>query len=312
MTAIATAPRAEAGGRMATDAIARRYLADGYVVVDGLIAGDEIAAINAITLDIARGVHPCRGLDPATATASDDEALARVTTVHHPHYRIPALMEAVKHPRVVAILSAIIGAHLPVGWWDGGVKCMQSMLFCKPPGALGQAWHQDEAFIPTRDRSLCGAWMALDDATVDNGCLWALPGGHRAGILHPTRPHTNPEEWDHTEALCGLDTSRAVPLEVTRGSVVFFNGYLPHMSKRNRSTRYRRAFVSHYMTMQSLLPWYIPVDELEGWRVASADQRAIVPITGADPHAARGYRIPEDVMHLRGANVVPSDGTGDA
>ncbi len=287
-------------------AIAERYLSDGYAVVEGLVMREEIAAINAIMIDIARGAYPCGGLDPAGSQANEDEALARVTTVHHPHYVVPALMETVRHPNIVQILATIIGAHLPPEWWDGGVKCMQSMMFCKPPGALGQAWHQDEAFIPTRDRSLCGAWIALDDATVDNGCLWTLPGRHRPGVLYPTHPHDRPEEWDHTEALVGLDLSGAVPIEAERGSVVFFNGYLPHMSKRNRTGSYRRAFVSHYMTMQSLLPWYVDPKELEGWRVASADQRAVVPVTGIDPHAAKGYRIPEHGMYLRGANAAPS------
>jgi hypothetical protein len=47
-------------------------------------------------------------------------------------------------------------------------------------GKPGQAWHQDETFIPTPDASLCGVWIALDDATVDNGCLWVQPGSHRS------------------------------------------------------------------------------------------------------------------------------------
>src|ERR671910_2231550 len=65
---------------------------------------------------------------------------------------------------------------------------MQSMLFLKAGGKPGQAWHQDEAHIPTRDRSLTGVWIALDDATVANGCLWVIPGSHRAGVLYPVRP----------------------------------------------------------------------------------------------------------------------------
>lgn len=282
------------------DTIVSRYLADGYVVVEDLIASDEIAAINRVLIDIARGAYPCRGFEPAAAEASDEEALARVTTVHQPHFTIAPLMQIVRHPRIVDVLARMIGAHLPPGWWDGGVKCMQSMLFCKPPGALGQAWHQDEAFIPTRDRSLCGAWIALDDATVDNGCLWVLPGAHKPGVIYPTRQHTRPEEWDHTQEMFGQDVSRATALEARRGSVVFFNGYLPHMSHRNGASRHRRAFVSHYMTLQSLLPWKVDTKELEGWRVASADQRAVVPVAGVDPYAAKGYRIPEDAMHLRG------------
>jgi ectoine hydroxylase-related dioxygenase (phytanoyl-CoA dioxygenase family) len=57
------------------------------------------------------------------------------------------------------------------------------MLFIKSEGKPGQAWHQDELFIPTRDRSLAAAWIALDDATVENGCLWVLPGSHARGVL---------------------------------------------------------------------------------------------------------------------------------
>ena len=56
------------------------------------------------------------------------------------------------------------------------IKSMQSMLFIKPAGKPGQAWHQDEYYIPTRDASLTGVWIALDDATIENGCLWVRPG----------------------------------------------------------------------------------------------------------------------------------------
>jgi phytanoyl-CoA hydroxylase len=296
-----------------TDVLVEQYLVDGFVVVEHLVAQHEIEKINAVLIEIARGVHPCRGLVPSPPSASDDEALLRVTAVHHPHYSIAPLMEMVRHAGVAKVLTRIVGAHLPAGWWDGGVKSMQSMLFCKPPGAVGQAWHQDEAFIPTRDRSLCGAWIALDDATADNGCLWALPGEHRAGVIHPTRPHGRPDEWDATDGLFDLDTRSAVPLEVEAGSVVFFNGYLPHMSQRNRTCGFRRAFVSHYMTLQSLLPWNLEATELEGWRAGSADQRAVVPIAGDGPYAKRGYRIPEDAMHLRGGeNDKPNSGPLDS
>jgi phytanoyl-CoA hydroxylase len=276
------------------------FVSNGYAIVRDLVSADDITTINRIVLEIGRGQHPCKGLKRVGPEVSDHEALMQVTAVHHPHFSIPPLMDMIHHAGIVEILSKIVGAHLPPDWWDGGVKCMQSMLFCKPPGALGQAWHQDEAFIPTRDRSLCGAWIALDDATVENGCLWALPGGHRSGILHRTQKHDQPEEWDDTVGIADLDTSGAVALEVEKGSVIFFNGYLPHMSLRNRSSHFRRAFVAHYMTMRSLLPWNLEADEIAGWRSASADQRAVVPVVGDDPYAAKGYWIPHDAMHLRG------------
>jgi phytanoyl-CoA hydroxylase len=284
------------------DNIVQKYLTDGYVIVEDLVEQEAVANMRDALLAIARGTYGGRGIPPIAADASEHDALAQITAVHHPHFDVPVFAEMLRHPNITNVLGKIVGAHLPANWWDGSVKSMQSMVFSKGPGSTGQSWHQDEAFIPTRDRSLCGAWIALDDATVENGCLWAVPGAHRAGVLFPTRPHERLDEWDATPEMFGFDASLAIPLEAKCGSVVFFNGYLPHMSLRNRSSGFRRVFVSHYMSMQSLLPWNLDAAELEGWRVGVADQRAIVPITGEDPHKDRGYRVPEDAMHMRGAD----------
>src|SRR5678815_1023233 len=99
---------------------------------------------------------------------------------------------------------------------------MQTMLFVKPPGFQGQAWHQDELYIPTRDRSLIGAWIAIDDATTENGCLYVIPGSHRSGYLYPQHEHTCREEWDFAPLSYGFDESSKVAVEVKAGSVVFF------------------------------------------------------------------------------------------
>ena len=178
-------------------------------------------------------------------------------------------------------ISQITAAHLP--HWDGSVKCMQSMLFVKPPGFQGQAWHQDEIYIPTRDRSLIGGWIAIDDATIDNGCLWVVPGSHRDGYLYPQKPHDNPDEFDFAPESYGFDESQEVPVEVKAGSVVFFNGYLLHRSKKNNSDIYRRVLVNHYMNAWSLLPWGKEEDK----SVAASDIRRIVPVAGIDPYAWR-------------------------
>ena len=122
-----------------------------------------------------------------------------------------------RHPNISGVLSQIAGAHL--AHWSGNVKCMQSMLFIKPPGYQGQSWHQDENYIPTRDRSLIGAWIAIDDAYVENGCMWVIPGSQRAGYLFPTRKHGDPDEFDtHDDMAVGFDESPQVPVEVKAGS----------------------------------------------------------------------------------------------
>src|SRR5207302_8225162 len=111
---------------------------------------------------------------------SDDDVMRRYLCIHFPHKLSPLMLGYVRHPRVVEALTTVIGPN---------VKSMQSMLFIKAAGKPGQAWHQDEYFIPTRDRSLSAAWIAMDDATVENGCLWVIPGSHRHGILWPEEEH---------------------------------------------------------------------------------------------------------------------------
>jgi phytanoyl-CoA hydroxylase len=276
-----------------SDEQARFFVENGYLVMPDLVTPEEVEEMRRDTVYLARGGYPCESLQPLPAEMSDDEALRNILCIHQPHYISPVMEKYVKHPRICGALSRITAAHLP--FWDGSVKCMQSMLFVKPPGFQGQAWHQDEIYIPTRDRSLIGAWIALDDATVENGCLWVLPGSHRPGYLYPQRTHDNPDEFDFAQESFGFDDSGEIPVEVKTGTVVFFNGYLLHRSRKNRSRIYRRVLVNHYMNSWSLLPWSL----LEGERLANADRRCVIPVAGTDPYAWKGYDVPSRNVWLR-------------
>jgi hypothetical protein len=260
-------------GRDGIDELARHFVDDGFVVVPGLVAAADVERVRDEIPKFASGEYPVRNLP-------DD---GRILAVHFPHWVSPVALDLVRHPGIAGVLARITGAHL--AHWDGRVKCMQSMLFVKPAGLQGQAWHQDERYIPTRDRSLVGAWIALDDATIANGCLWVIPGSHRHGYLYPTRDHGRPDEFDPSDEAHGFDESTAVPVEVRTGDVVFFNGYLLHRSMRNRSEAPRRALVNHYMNAWSTLPWLVD----QGVDIGRADVRAVVPVTGDDPYAWKGY-----------------------
>lgn len=275
------------------DAQVRFFVEQGYLTVQGLITPDEVEELRQDTVHLARGGYPCENLQPLPADLTDDEVLRRILCIHQPHYISPVMEKYVKHEKLCGALSQITAAHLP--FWDGRVKCMQSMLFVKPPTFQGQAWHQDEIYIPTRDRSLIGAWIALDDATIENGCLWVIPESHRPGYLYPQRAHNKPEEYDFAQQSFGFDESAAIPVEVPVGTVVFFNGYLLHKSLKNRSQIYRRVLVNHYMNAWSLLPWSLK----EGEHVAMADRRNVIPVVGEDPYAWKGYDNPPQNVWLR-------------
>ncbi|HZO87897.1 MAG TPA: phytanoyl-CoA dioxygenase family protein [Chthonomonadaceae bacterium] len=274
------------------------FVENGYLVVPDLVGPEEIEELRRDTVTIARGGYPCETLQPLPQDLTDDEVLRGILCIHQPHYISPVMEKYVRHPLICGVLSQITAAHLP--YWDGSVKCMQSMLFVKPPGFQGQAWHQDEIYIPTRDRSLIGGWIAMDDATLENGCLWVLPGSHRMGYLYPQRDHNNPEEFDFAQESYGFDESAEVPVEVKTGTVVFFNGYLLHRSRKNRSNIYRRVLVNHYMNAWSLLPWSLK----EGERPANADRRCIIPVAGTDPYAWKGYENPPNNVWLRTCKAV--------
>lgn len=251
---------------------------NGYLVVEGAVSDEKVNALLNEALQICRG-HRGAIKDAvfAPSDASDAEVLQRFLCIHYPHKMSALMRDMVQHPVVVDVLTQVIGPN---------VKCMQSMLFIKASGKPGQAWHQDEDFIPTRDRSLTGAWLALDDATIDNGCLWVIPGSHKPGVLWPMEVQNNPD-FDCTVASYGFPYTDedAVPVELKAGSIVFFNGYLLHRSLPNRSSCYRRALVNHYMSASSLLPWHYPED---GSRLALADMRDIIMVAGNDPYGYKG------------------------
>ena len=274
------------------------FIDNGYLVVPNLLSESEIEELRQDTVTLARGEYECDNMKPLPDSVTDEDAIGRILCIHQPHFVSGTIEKYVKHPKICGILSQITAAHLP--FWDGSVKCMQSMLFVKPPNFQGQAWHQDEIYIPTRDRSLIGAWIAMDDATVENGCLWVLPGSHRQGYLYPQRNHENPDEFDFAQESYGFDGSEEVPVEVTTGTLVFFNGYLLHRSRKNRGNTFRRVLVNHYCNSWSLLPWSIR----EGERPASADRRCVIPVSGVDPYSWKGYDDPPKSIGLRTCKAI--------
>ncbi len=245
----------------------QHYRDQGYLVVEGLITAHELAELKAEAARICRGAYDIPGIVPVPQDASDDEALSKYLCIHQPHKVSRVIEGFVRHRGIAEVLAQVIGPN---------VKCMQSMLFIKPPGFPGQAYHQDERYIPTEDRSLTGAWIAMDDATVENGCLWVIPGTHK-DPLYPWAPHNNPE-YDTADEAQNIPREREIPVEVHAGAVVFFNGHLLHSSLKNRSSRYRRALVNHYMSAESRLPW-----------CGHEDYRDVIIVAGRDPRAEKGY-----------------------
>lgn len=131
---------------------------------------------------------------------------------------------------------------------------MQSMYIFKQPFIGGEVrCHQDSTFLHTHPERLLGLWFALEDATLENGCLWAIPGGHHSGLRSRFVRHgraTRTEVLDATP----WDEERLIPLELGRGGVVLLDGLVPHYSKANRSPRSRHAYTLHLVSGDDAYP----------------------------------------------------------
>ena len=226
------------------------YDSDGYFVLKNVFSAEEVVALREETIKICNGERgELIGADMVSNSAhSREEAMRRVLAVHFPHKASKIMRATLTKPEIVEALQSIIGPD---------IKCMQSMLFVKNAGKPGQAWHQDEYYIPTRDQSLAGVWIALDDARIDNGGLWMHPGSHKHGVLWPTKPHGDPR-FDSSVEVYGYPYKRegGIAVEADAGDVVIFHGYVLHRSLNNtRKQGYRRAIVNHVMSARSMLPW---------------------------------------------------------
>ena len=132
---------------------------------------------------------------------------------------------------------------------------IQSMYIFKQPNIGGEVnCHQDSTFLYNEPISIAGLWFALEDATITNGCLWAIPGGHRRGLKSRwIRNSTGRMEFETYDPSPWLE-DELVPLEVSKGTLIVLHGLLPHRSRKNKSTRSRHAYTLHVMSGSSVYP----------------------------------------------------------
>ena len=142
------------------------------------------------------------------------------------------------HERIQGIIQSIIGRD-PI--------LFQDMALIKPPFIGSEKpWHQDNAYFSVVPlESVVGVWIALDQATVENGCMHVVPGGHRGGA----RRHYHDRDCEIVPDR--LEGEGVIPVELPPGGAMFFVGMLPHQTPPNRSPHRRRALQYHYRSKES-------------------------------------------------------------
>lgn len=241
----------------------------GFLVLEGLFSGRQISALKGAALDIVEGFdidrhrtvfrtddrdagrddyffnsaeHVHCFLEDGALDASGElirpKNLAINKIGHALHDRIPEFSSFCRQPLIGEMLREL-GLEAPQLW--------QTMYIFKQPSIGGEVrWHQDASYLITHPASVTGLWVAIEDATRDNGCLWMQPGQHRSPLREIYRV-----DWDEREGhLTELDNTpwaveKAVAVEAPAGSLVLFHDHMPHYSSVNTSSRSRHAFTMH-------------------------------------------------------------------
>lgn len=247
-------------GQLKTD-----FERDGFIVVRSLFSPAEVAEIIAAFEAIhaagdAERLHSDNIHDPK-------DPLAQWPRVVHPHRYNETARKYMLHPGVREVLAGLFNTE-PVA--------AQTMYYFKPPGARGQALHQDNLYLLVQPGSCIGAWTAMDVCEEQNGCMLVVPGSHTGNLVcnqldADTKEFFNP---NHVPVPKGM---KVVPVRMQPGDTLFFHGHLIHGSSANRHpTRFRRSFIGHYAAgaLDRISKFYLPLVDFDG------HDREVAPANG--------------------------------
>ena len=232
------------------------YERDGFAVVPSLFSQEEVAEIKETFEQVHRNEFS-KAWDDGLRDPNDP--LFQFPRIVHPHRFNATARRYMLHAQVLKCLEVLFEEE-PVA--------TQSMYYFKPPGARGQAMHQDNLYLLVDPGTCIGAWTAIDRVDRENGCMMMVPGTHRGNLLCQ-------EEADATikrEAFNGTITRipkgmKAIEVPMEPGDTLFFGGSVIHGSGPNRTKdRFRRSFIGHYAagSLEKISKFYLPLVRLDG------------------------------------------------
>ena len=233
------------------------YQRDGFVVARGLFTAAEVDRLRGHYMALrAAGTYP-GDFDGVDLTSEDP--LKRFPRMIHMHRFDETSLEFLIDARVNEWLTALLGRE---------PYAVQTMLYFKPPGARGQALHQDQFYLRVQPGTCMAAWLALDPCDEENGCMRVVPGSHNLPVLCTEKADTTRSFTDVTVPI--PEEMPVTPVLMAAGDVLFFNGSLIHGSYPNTSgDRFRRALIGHYIAgeAEKVAPYYHPVLRMDGSEV---------------------------------------------
>ena len=216
----------------------RFYTENGYIRLDNVLTQQEVEALR-VALDVA--VEDRRKFATNEGPRTDPGYANVFLQMVNLWERYPAVRAHVQNPRIGEIARRLARARGMRLWHDHA-------LIKYPRDSKPTVWHQDWVYWPMNETGALSCWMALDDVTVNNGCMSFVPGSHRLGPRDPIDLGAA-----EAEALLKLfppeERSRFAPVavEMKAGSCTFHDGLTFHYAGANTTDAPRRAMVSIYM-----------------------------------------------------------------
>ncbi|XP_078572366.1 putative alpha-ketoglutarate-dependent hypophosphite dioxygenase [Branchiostoma floridae x Branchiostoma japonicum] len=220
-----------------TEKWAEQFSRDGYLVVQNLIGMEEVKVYRDVYRRMVQGEIDT-SLHRHDLGNQDDRKLPNVENICQimwPSTYVQNLDKGPIHARAEAIARLLLGEDVAFDF--------DMLIYKAPQTNTCTPWHQDEAYWPDMpDKRALSCWVALDDATVDNGCMWFVPGSH----LQPVRPHRPVKEGVHVLMTdhCSEDEGSAMPIPA--GSCTLHHGRTLHYTRGNSTGRERRAYIVNY------------------------------------------------------------------
>ena len=210
----------------------RFFNENGYLLIEDVISPKEVHIYSDIYNSFLEGaINTGKNRGDLGAGLGKPGKGEAITQIMWPSDFMPQLLSMPYHERVLAISRELLGPDMDIDF---------DMLISKAPETNAPTpWHQDAAYwINMPDTRAVSCWMALDHATIDNGCMWYGPGSHKL----PLRAHRYAGN-EGGALVCDGSEDEGVAIEIKPGSCIFHHGHTLHYSRGNSTTGHRRAFI---------------------------------------------------------------------
>ncbi len=218
------------------------YHQDGYLILDAVLSPQQIAALDKHVRAIAAGETDFPEGSLEYEPGATQRRMESLRKINHCCVYDSFFVEHARHPALLGAAVDLLGPD---------VKLFGDQLFMKPPGGIEKTYHQDSPYFTIEPMAMVTAWVAIDDVTEQNGCMWVIPGSHKRGAVDHSEAWMVGDRQDMRVPDSAMDRAAERPITMAAGSCSLHHSLLLHRSGANTTDTFRRGLATHYMTAAS-------------------------------------------------------------